>query len=43
MRNIFRTANDPSKKQFLLQPSRLVEVQLVAALGLLGIEPLEGK
>jgi arginyl-tRNA synthetase len=35
------TENDPAKKKFLLQLSRLVEVQLVAALGLLGIEAPE--
>jgi arginyl-tRNA synthetase len=32
------TESDPAKKKFLLQLSRLVEVQLVAALELLGIE-----
>jgi arginyl-tRNA synthetase len=32
------TERDPAKKKFLLQLSRLVEVQLVAALELLGIE-----
>jgi arginyl-tRNA synthetase len=32
------TESDPAKKKFLLQLSRLLEVQLVAALGLLGIE-----
>ena len=35
------TEDDPAKKQFLLQLSRLVEMQLVAALGLLGIESPE--
>ena len=35
------TENDPAKKKFLLQLSRLVEVQLVAALELLGIESPE--
>ena len=35
------TEADPAKKIFLLQLSRLVEVQLVAALELLGIESLE--
>jgi arginyl-tRNA synthetase len=35
------TEEDASKKIFLLQLSRLVEVQLVAALGLLGIEAPE--
>jgi arginyl-tRNA synthetase len=35
------TENDPAKKAFLLQLSRLVEVQLVAALELLGIESPE--
>ena len=35
------TESDPAKKQFLLQLSRLVEVQLVAALELLGIESPE--
>jgi len=35
------TENDPAKKKFLLQLSRLVEVQLVAALELLGIESSE--
>jgi arginyl-tRNA synthetase len=35
------TENDPAKKKFLLQLSRLVEVQLVAALALLGIESPE--
>jgi len=35
------TEEDASKKKFLLQLSRLVEVQLVAALGLLGIEAPE--
>ena len=33
--------NDPAKKKFMLQLSRLVEVQLVAALELLGIESPE--
>jgi arginyl-tRNA synthetase len=32
------TENDPAKKKFLLQLSKLVEVQLVGALELLGIE-----
>jgi arginyl-tRNA synthetase len=32
------TESDPAKKKFLLQLSRLVEVQHVAALELLGIE-----
>jgi len=32
------TESDRAKKKFLLQLSRLVEVQLVAALKLLGIE-----
>jgi len=32
------TEEDAGKKIFLLQLSRLVEVRLVAALGLLGIE-----
>jgi arginyl-tRNA synthetase len=35
------TESNPSKKQFLLQLSRLVELQLVAALQLLGIESPE--
>jgi arginyl-tRNA synthetase len=35
------TESDPAKKKFLLQLSRLVEVQLVAALELLGIESPE--
>jgi arginyl-tRNA synthetase len=35
------TEGDPAKKKFLLQLSRLVEVQLVAALELLGIESPE--
>jgi len=35
------TEGDAAKKKFLLQLSRLVEVQLVAALGLLGIESPE--
>ncbi len=35
------TETDPAKKTFLLQLSRLVEVQLVAALELLGIESPE--
>jgi arginyl-tRNA synthetase len=35
------TESDPAKKKFLLQLSRLVEVQLVAALVLLGIESPE--
>jgi len=35
------TESDPAKKKFLLQLSRLVEVQLVAALELLGIEAPE--
>jgi arginyl-tRNA synthetase len=35
------TESDPAKKTFLLQLSRLVEVQLVAALELLGIESPE--
>jgi arginyl-tRNA synthetase len=35
------TEEDAAKKKFLLQLSRLVEVQLVAALGLLGIEAPE--
>ena len=35
------TEEDPAKKKFLLQLSRLVEVQLVAALQLLGIESPE--
>jgi arginyl-tRNA synthetase len=35
------TENDAAKKKFLLQLSRLVEVQLVAALELLGIESPE--
>jgi arginyl-tRNA synthetase len=35
------TENDPAKKKFLLQLSRLVEIQLVAALQLLGIESPE--
>jgi len=35
------TESDPAKKKFLLQLSRLVEVQLVAALDLLGIESPE--
>jgi len=35
------TESEPSKKKFLLQLSRLVEVQLVAALELLGIESPE--
>jgi arginyl-tRNA synthetase len=35
------TESDPAKKKFLPQLSRLVEVQLVAALGLLGIESPE--
>ncbi len=35
------TENDPAKKKFLLQLSRLVEVQLVAALEILGIESPE--
>ena len=35
------TESDPAKKRFLLQLSRLVEVQLVAALELLGIESPE--
>jgi arginyl-tRNA synthetase len=35
------TENNPAKKKFLLQLSRLVEVQLVAALELLGIESPE--
>jgi arginyl-tRNA synthetase len=35
------TENDPAKKNFLLQLCRLVEVQLVAALELLGIESPE--
>jgi arginyl-tRNA synthetase len=35
------TENDPAKKKFLLQLSRLVEIQLVAALELLGIESPE--
>ncbi len=35
------TESDPAKKKFLLQLSRLVEVQLVAALEILGIESPE--
>ena len=35
------TESDAAKKAFLLQLSRLVEVQLVAALGILGIESPE--
>ena len=35
------TESDPGKKKFLLQLSRLVEVQLVATLELLGIESPE--
>jgi arginyl-tRNA synthetase len=35
------TESDPAKKKFLLQLGRLAEVQLVAALGLLGIESPE--
>ena len=35
------TESDPAKKKFLLQLSRLAEVQLVAALALLGIESPE--
>ena len=35
------TEGDPAKKKFLLQLSRLVEDQLVSALGLLGIESPE--
>ena len=35
------TENDAAKKKFLLQLSRLVEIQLVAALELLGIESPE--
>jgi arginyl-tRNA synthetase len=35
------TESDPTKKKFLLQLSRLAEVQLVAALELLGIESPE--
>ena len=35
------TEEDAAKKKFLLQLSRLVEVQLVAALALLGIEAPE--
>jgi hypothetical protein len=35
------TESDPTKKIFLLQLSRLVEIQLVAALELLGIESPE--
>jgi arginyl-tRNA synthetase len=35
------TESDRAKKKFLLQLSRLVEVQLVAALELLGIEAPE--
>jgi arginyl-tRNA synthetase len=35
------TESDPAKKTFLLQLSRLVEIQLVAALELLGIESPE--
>jgi arginyl-tRNA synthetase len=35
------TEGDPAKKRFLLQLSRLVEIQLVAALELLGIESPE--
>ena len=35
------TESDPAKKLFLLQLSRLVEIQLVAALELLGIESPE--
>jgi len=35
------TESDSAKKRFLLQLSRLVEIQLVAALGLLGIESPE--
>ncbi|HXP79734.1 MAG TPA: hypothetical protein VN976_07505 [Verrucomicrobiae bacterium] len=35
------TESDPAKKKFLLQLSRLVEVQLVATLELFGIESPE--
>ena len=35
------TENDPAKKKFLLQLSRFIEVQRVAALELLGIESPE--
>jgi len=35
------TENDPAKKKFLLQLSRLVEVQLVTAMEILGIESPE--
>jgi arginyl-tRNA synthetase len=35
------TESDPAKKKFLLQLGRLVEVQLVAALELFGIESPE--